>query len=115
MKTIIAGSRIVTDYEIVKLAVEKSHINITTVISGGAKGVDSLAIKYAGESGLGLVVMPAEWNRYGKSAGFKRNEEMAKFGEALIAIWDGKSRGTEHMIFKARMAGLRVYVYRVNA
>ena len=85
----------------------------SAIISGGAIGADKAGERLAMASpGVELVVMPADWDRYGKSAGFRRNEEMAKVGDKLLAVWDGKSRGTKHMI--ETMARLdkeyRVYV-----
>jgi len=66
--------------------------------------------KYANERGYPIKQFPADWNKYGKSAGYKRNEEMAKYADALIAFWDGKSKGTKHMIDLAKRYGLKVKV-----
>lgn len=57
---------------------------------------------------------PANWDKYGKSAGYIRNEEMAKVADSLLAIWDGKSRGTKHMIDIATKKGLTVFIYKVE-
>lgn len=114
MKTIIAGSRIINDYELLKQAIEESGFSISAVISGMAGGVDSLGVRWAKENGVELIEMPAQWGKHGKRAGFMRNNEMAKVGEALIVLWDGRSRGTEQMIFAARLKGLRVYVHNTN-
>ena len=57
--------------------------------------------------------MPADWNKYGKSAGYKRNEEMANIADAALVIWDGESRGSKHMIDIAKKQKLQVYVYSV--
>lgn len=111
MKTIIAGSRSITDLRHVEEAVACSHIRITEIISGGARGVDTLAITYAQQRKIPLTIMRANWNKYGKSAGFKRNGEMATVADALIALWDGQSRGTLHMINVAKERGLKVYTY----
>ncbi len=119
MRTIIAGSRTfrnirpITEEEVVDAIVD-SNINITTIISGGAKGVDSLAIDIANEFGIPLEVYPARWDLYGMSAGKKRNAHMASKAEALIAVWDGTSKGTYHMIHIARALKLRVYVHRLD-
>lgn len=113
MKTIIAGSREIVDYEVVKKAISSSEFNITAIISGAARGVDALGERYATENKIPLIKKPANWNLYGKSAGYKRNEEMAKEADALIAIWDGKSKGTFNMINIARMRGLKIYVEKV--
>jgi hypothetical protein len=110
MKTIIAGSRDVTDYEYVTQACRDCGWEITSVVSGTAKGVDILGERYAEENGLPLFRFPADWTRYGKRAGYIRNSKMASVADALVAVWDGSSRGTEHMINIAKETGLKVYV-----
>ena len=111
MKVIIAGSRGITDYNTVLNAIDKSGFMITEVVSGTAKGVDQLGERWARENRIQIKRFPAQWDRYGKSAGYRRNEEMAHYADALIAIWDGQSRGTSHMIDFARSQGLKVFVY----
>lgn len=110
MKVIIAGSREITDYGEVCEAIRNSHFIITEIISGGARGVDSLAITYAKNNNIPLVVYNAEWDLYGKAAGHIRNKLMADKADALIALWDGHSRGTKNMITQAYGKGLFVYV-----
>jgi len=78
------------------------------IVSGGARGADALGERYAKDRGYSLRVFPAEWDRYGKRAGYLRNAEMAKYANALLAFWDGESRGTRHMIQIARESGLKV-------
>ena len=112
MKTIIAGSRTCNNLEYVYDAVSKCGWNITEVISGAARGADALGEEWARENGIPVRRFPAEWSRYGKSAGVVRNSQMAHNADALIALWDGKSRGTEHMIFIAKVRKLNVFVYR---
>ena len=102
-RVIIAGSRNFNNYEILKkecdafLLDKKKKYNII-IISGGARGADFSGEKYAQDEGFSLEKLPANWNKFGKSAGFKRNEQMAEVADALIAFWDGKSHGTKHMI-----------------
>ena len=115
MKTIIAGSRSVTDLDLVADAVRASGFDITEVVSGGAPGVDSLGEQWAEQHGIPVTRFPADWKRYGRRAGPIRNTEMAEYAEALIAVWDGRSRGTKNMIQLARQRGLRVFVFRVPA
>lgn len=114
MKTIIAGSRDLTNYSLLLKAVENCGWAITSVVSGNARGADKLGEIYAEKNSLPCEKYPAEWDKYGKSAGYKRNVLMAENAEALIAIWDGVSKGTNHMINIAKSKGLRVYVYVVN-
>ena len=63
-----------------------------------APGVDTLAVRWANYHGYPLKEFPADWNKYGKAAGYRRNVEMAEYADLLIAFWDGKSPGTKHMI-----------------
>ena len=106
-KVIVAGTRTFEDYDylcecldeqILALTEENDIIDDIQIVSGGAKGADSLGERYAKERGYSLKIFPAEWNKYGKAAGPKRNEEMAKYADACICFWDRKSRGTAHMI-----------------
>ena len=101
MKCIIAGGRTFNDYELLESVMndlKSKSINITTIISGCAPGADSLAIKYAEENNIELMKFPANWRKFGRSAGFKRNAEMGNHADMLIAFWNKKSRGTKHMI-----------------
>lgn len=110
MKTIIAGSRGVTDSGLLEIAIERCGWEISSVVSGGARGADALGERWAAARSLPVEVFPADWNLHGKSAGYRRNEQMAKNAEALVALWDGVSRGTKHMIDLARKHNLRVHV-----
>lgn len=114
MRCIIAGSRNITSLSMVIEAVDKSKFNIVKVISGGARGVDKLGELYAKTNNIDIELFPANWDKYGKSAGYIRNEEMAKNADALIAIWDGISKGTKHMIGLANKYNLDVYTYKVS-
>lgn len=114
MKVIIAGSRDITDYRQVEAAYLSSNMVITEIVSGGARGVDSLGEQVAKNFGIPVKVFPADWNKYGKRAGALRNIQMANYAEGLIAIWDGKSKGTKHMIDEANKLGLSVYIFKGN-
>lgn len=110
MKTIIAGSRTIEDYNTVLDAVKQSGFTITEVVSGTARGVDRLGERYGREQGIPIKRFPADWDTYGKRAGYLRNETMVRFADALIAIWDGISKGTSHTINLAKEKGLKVYI-----
>lgn len=117
IKVIIAGSRKITDYALIKdklNAILANQLPDIEIVSGGASGVDSLGERYAKEYGLVLQIFKAEWNKYGKSAGFKRNILMAQYGTYLIAFWDGLSKGTKHMIETAKDNGLIVRIVLVE-
>ena len=114
MKTIIAGSRGITDLSIVRQAVIHCPWEITRVVSGTARGVDQLGEAWAADLGIDVDRYPADWKAHGRRAGYLRNEVMAENAGALLAIWDGESRGTKHMIDIAQKRGLKVFVYGVN-
>jgi predicted Rossmann fold nucleotide-binding protein DprA/Smf involved in DNA uptake len=116
MKTIIAGGRDVpTNIAIayIQAAVAECGWQLTEVIHGAARGVDSAAALFY-EGLLPVRAFPADWSKHGNAAGPIRNRLMADNAEALIAIWDGKSSGTKNMIDTATTKGLKVYVYRIN-
>lgn len=111
MKVIIAGSRGVTDYKAVERAMKRSGFDVTEVFNGGADGVDALGARWARERRIVVRLFIAWWNVHGKAAGPMRNEEMAKEADALVAVWDGESRGTMDMIRRAEAHKLPMKVY----
>jgi SLOG family YspA-like protein len=98
MRVIIAGSRSIGSLEEVVRAIKQSGFNITEVVSGGAQGVDQLGKFWAYNAGIPTKQFNPHWTENGKAAGPIRNREMAQYADALIAVWDGKSRGTMNMI-----------------
>ncbi len=117
MKVIIAGCRDFTDYEFfdervgeILCATQPRDIEI---ISGGAKGVDTMARNLATNHRIKCTVMPADWDTHGKAAGPIRNRQMAEYGTHLIAFWDGKSRGTKNMIEEATSRGLKIRIINI--
>ena len=87
----------------------------TIIVSGGAKGADSLAEKYAAANGIEIKVFPAEWNKYGRSAGPIRNKKMLDYisddaGSLVIAFWNGKSRGTKNTIENAQKMKIATFI-----
>lgn len=113
MRVVIAGSRTITDYFEVKQAILLSGFVITEVISGDARGVDKLGETWAKENKIPVQIFPADWLRYGRAAGFRRNRQMAFYSDALIAVWDGSSRGTGDMIRQMEKLKKPFYVHRV--
>lgn len=114
MKTIVAGSRDITDPDTIREAIVNSGIEVTEVVCGCARGVDYLGRDWAKGNSIRVTLFPADWSNYGKSAGYRRNVDMADYADALVAVWDGKSRGTKHMIDIADAKGLRIYVHRIS-
>jgi hypothetical protein len=114
-KVVIAGSRGFSNYTLMRencndFLREKKKTHNIIIVSGNARGADLLGEKYAHDNGYDLEIYPADWKKFGTSAGFRRNEQMAEVADALIAFWDGKSHGTEHMIEIAKNKGLNVKV-----
>jgi len=114
MKTILAGSRTISDIKHIKEAIKLSNIKITSIVSGGARGADSLGEMYAKSNKIPYIVINAKWNEYGRSAGYIRNEEMAKVSEACIIVWDGVSVGSMHMARIAKKYGLKLFVHDIS-
>lgn len=118
IRIIIAGSRNFNDYELLSKTILEDNVCLenATIISGTAKGADRLGEKFAEEHNLNLVRMPADWNTYGKRAGYLRNTDMANYASKgkgiLYAFWDGESRGTKNMILIAKEKGLEVHIIK---
>jgi hypothetical protein len=109
MKTIIAGSRSITDYSEVWGAVNDVEFQITEVVCGMAKGVDLLGKRWAEKNRVPVKEFPADWDAHGKAAGPIRNRQMAEYAEALILVWDGQSKGSANMLQEAKKRGLKIY------
>jgi len=102
-KVIVAGGRDFKNYNLLEkkldvLLSNKVSDHTIVIVSGGANGADKLGERYAKKRNYKVDKFPADWDKYGKRAGYLRNEEMAKHGDVLVAFWDGVSRGTGHMI-----------------
>lgn len=111
MKVIIAGSRKITSQSIVAKAIDLSSFHITEVVSGTAFGVDKAGEEWARSHNLPVKQFPADWETLGRKAGYVRNVQMAEYADGLIAVWDGISRGTKHMIETMKKTGKPVYVH----
>jgi hypothetical protein len=117
LKVIIAGSRSVKQYGLVVQAVELSGFSIAEVVCGEAEGPDRLGKKWAIANGVAVKSCPADWyinGHYNKLAGFERNESMGDYADALIAVWDGVSGGTKHMINYMKKLEKRSFVFRTD-
>ena len=111
MRTIIAGSRTFNDYKKMKSCMKQIDWIPSIILSGTARGADRLGEKWAKENGISIEKYPAEWDKYGRRAGYVRNSAMAQNAEALVAFWDGRSRGTKHMITLAKKKGLKMAIF----
>jgi len=94
MKLLIVGSRSITDFDLSPYI----PANIDTIISGGANGIDSLAEQYADAHRLSKYIIRPRYGLYGRAAPLKRNEEMVDMADAVLIVWDGQSRGTQHTV-----------------
>lgn len=117
MKILVAGGRDFDDYD--RLKSDLDNISVQCIISGLARGADTLGLIYAHNNLIPTLEFPADWNRYGKSAGYKRNQQMLDEGkpDLVLIYWDGSSKGTSHMIDIANKAGIKTVIkyYGVDA
>ena len=113
MRVIIAGSRNINDYNLVLAAIKHSGFEISEVVSGGCLGVDQLGERWAKENNIPIKRFKADWEKYGKSAGPKRNLQMAKGADALIVVKTAFSRGSLNMMGTATSMGLKVYKHPI--
>ena len=117
MKLIVAGGRdfVNTQAMITVLMdlVERGKIDPNPeLVCGMARGADILAFRLWKSANMQIHVFPAEWDTYGKSAGFRRNKEMGEFADAAVCFWDGNSKGTKHMIDIMQRLNKPVYIVR---
>lgn len=109
-KIIVAGSRGFDNYQMLHDKLQQITHNYDNtqleIVSGTARGADQLGERYAAQYNIKLTKFPADWDTFGRSAGYRRNKQMAEYADACIVFWDGVSRGTQHMIKLANEAGL---------
>ena len=94
MKLLIVGSRSITDFDLSPYI----SVDVDTVISGGANGIDNLAEQYADLHRLSKYILRPQYNLYGRAAPLKRNEQMVDIADAVLVIWDGRSKGTQYTL-----------------
>jgi len=118
MRCIIAGGRDFNNYNIlcavmntIKKYSPSVNKPITEIVTGDARGADTLGAQWATAHDIHVKHFPANWDEYGKTAGFIRNAEMADYADVAICFWDGKSKGTAHMIKTMKMKKKPCYVY----
>jgi len=113
-RLIIAGGRDFSDYQLLQKKADvmlssKRFSHTIEIVSGKAKGADILGEQYAKANGFAVKEFPADW-QIGKSAAYLRNSEMAGYADACICFWNGKSKGTKHMIDLATEKGIPLRV-----
>lgn len=105
MKLIIAGCRDFHDFSILVTAMRtylETHPRPDEIVSGAAAGADALGERWAAENAIPVRRFPAEWQKYGYSAGPRRNEAMSLYADALLLLWDGRSRGSANMLMNMK-------------
>ena len=115
MKLLVAGSRAFTDYQKLCQVLAPERHRIAQVLTGGARGADQLGYRWAWKHQVKHQLFRAEWERFGRSAGMRRNHQMAQAGDMLVAFHVNNSPGTAHMIACMRARGKPVVVIQVEA
>lgn len=118
VRIIIAGGRDFNNYDFLKKEAsifisEIDNGDHIEIVSGGAKGVDLLGEKFAEEKNLELIVFPADWKKFGRAAGPRRNAQMAKYATHLLSFWNGESKGTKSMLTLAKKENLKVKIISI--
>ena len=109
MKLMIAGSRSITDFDISPYIPDGTDV----IISGGARGVDSLAEQYADKMRISKYIVRPNYAKYKKGAPLKRNREMVDFADMVIVFWDNHSKGTKSTIDYANKTGKPIRIILV--
>ena len=109
MKIGVVGSRDFDDYK--KLEKELNKIEgITVIVSGGAKGADTLAREFAEKNDIKLTEFKPDYEQYGRGAPLRRNKKIVEYSDQIIAFWDGESKGTKNTIDIAERENKRVTI-----
>ena len=111
MKLLIIGSRTVTDFDLTGWVPN----DVELIISGGAKGMDAVAEKYADEHGVDKLIVRPQYDLYKRGAPLKRNERMVDLCDAVLAVWDGVSHGTKYTLNYARKKNKQIIEIVVNS
>lgn len=115
MNIAIVGSRNFSDYGYLKEKLdsflEDKNLNDILIVSGGAKGADQLAEKYANEKNISTMIFLPDWKQFGRSAGFIRNADIIKNSDTVIAFWDGESNGTKNSIDLGRKKDKKIIIW----
>lgn len=104
MKLLIVGSRTITNFDLTGHIPEETEL----IICGGAKGVDTIAEQYADSHGIEKLIIKPQYEKFGRAAPIKRNEEMVDLADIVLAIWDGRSRGTKYTVQYAEQKNKKI-------
>lgn len=110
MKLAIIGSRTITNVDLPKYVSD----DVRTIISGGTKGVDAIAEKYADKKRLSKYIIRPQYRKYGKGGAIIRNREIVDFADEILVFWDGTSKGTKSTIDYANKIGKKIIVVELT-
>ena len=111
MKILVVGSRNIEEFDLSPYIPKET----TLIISGGAKGIDAIAEKYADEHKISKLILLPQYNLYGKSAPIKRNETMVNIADTVIIVWDGNSRGTKSTLQYSKKKNKNIILITISA
>ena len=114
MRVAIIGSRDFNDYELVQKTLNPVKEKITLIVSGGARGADSLGARYAKDNQIETSIFIPDWDKHGKSAGYIRNKDIVSNCDVVIAFWDGQSKGTQHSFKLAKELNKGIKIIKYN-
>lgn len=111
MKLLVAGSRSITNFDL------SPYISndVDIIISGGARGIDTLAEQYADLHCLSKYIIRPRYDLYGRTAPLKRNEQMVDIADEILIVWDGLSKGTQHTIKYAKKINKPLTVVKIQS
>lgn len=112
IKLAIVGSRGFNDYDLLEKTINENYKidQIEAIVSGGARGADSLGEKYAEKNNINKEIHLPDWKKYGRGAGFVRNKDIVDACDSIILFWDGSSKGTMHSMRLAQKAGKKIHL-----
>lgn len=114
MNIAIIGGRDFNNYNLLKESIFKEiNLNeISLIVSGGAKGADSLGERLGEEFGISTLVFKPDWSKHGRGAGFVRNKQIIENSDIVFAFWDGKSKGTKHSIDISNSLNKKIFIIK---
>jgi len=114
MRIAIIGSRTFNDYELLQETLENYKDQISVIVSGGARGADTLGERWAKENNIKTDIYYPDWDKHGKSAGYIRNKDIVNNSDGVIAFWDGQSKGTQHSFCLCDELGVPIKIVKFS-